>query len=153
MISDGQAWSGDVAMAVTAARQMSIPVFVVGVGTTTGALIPEPPLSNGFTPPPTIRAVLDRDSLMAIARAGGGEYFEIGRQPDRDIAFNILSAIRRRAPPLQVDESFEDLYWWCLFTAALTLCLGALLIKGHAELWWQALGAAAAILVLAAATR
>jgi hypothetical protein len=153
VVSDGQAWSGNVAVAIEAARRLSIPIYVVGVGTATGGLIPEAKDKNGIAPPATIRGVLDRDSLMTIARAGGGEYFELGRQSDRDIALSILSAIRRRAPPLQVEESFEELYWWFLLAAGLSLVAGTVLIKARAELWWQALGALATIGILASLIR
>jgi Ca-activated chloride channel family protein len=152
VISDGQAWSGNVATALAAARRRNIPVYVIGVGTAPGGLIPEPKGRDGVSPPATIRAVLDRDSLVAIARAGGGDYFEIGREADRDIAFNIITSIRRLAPALQVEESYEELYWWLLLAAAVTLCLGTLLLKRRAELWWQAAGALATILILASIT-
>ena len=149
VISDGQAWSGHVATALATARAQQIPVYVVGVGTTAGGLIPEP----GARTPPTIRAVLDRDSLRAIAREGGGEYFEIGHEPDREVAFKILLSVRRRAKVSQVVESYEDLYWRFLFAAAVFLCLGAFLVKGTTELWWQAAGALVAVLILANAIR
>jgi Ca-activated chloride channel family protein len=152
VISDGQAWSGHVATALAAAQRRNIPVYVIGIGTPQGGLIPEPKGRDGVTPAATIRAVLDRESLAMIARAGGGDYFEIGREADRDIAFNIIASIRRRAPALQVEESYEELYWWLLLAAAVTLCLGTLLLKGRAELWWQAAGALATILILASIT-
>ena len=151
VISDGQAWSGNVAIAVRAARQRNVPVNVVGVGTSQGGLIPEAPGPDGVTPPATIRARLDRDSLRQIATAGGGEYFEIGREPDRNVAVRIIESVRRRARAVEQDkaeESREELYWQFLFVAALLLCLGTLLLKDRAELWWQAAGAAVALLIL-----
>lgn len=151
VISDGQAWSGNVATALASARRAGIPVHVVGVGTTAGGLIPEPARPDGTRPPATIRAILDRNSLRQIARGGGGEYFEIGREPDRDVAFRIIGSVRRRAPISGSNESVEELYWPCLFAAAIVLCLGALLPKGDAELWWQAAGALTVVLLLASA--
>ena len=151
VITDGQAWSGNVATALKAARQRNIPVNVVGVGTPLGAMIPEAMGADGLTPPATIRATLDRDSLRQIATAGDGEYFEIGREPDRDVAFRIIESVRRRAKAVdesQAEESREELYWQFLFIAALVLCAGTLLLKERAELWWQAAGAAAALLIL-----
>ena len=53
-------------------------------------MIPEARGRDGITPPSTIRGTLDRDSLIQIARAGGGDYFELGRQDDREIAFSII---------------------------------------------------------------
>lgn len=148
VISDGQAWSGQVANALATARERRAPVYVVGVGTPAGGVIPEPVRFDGSTPPPT-HSVLDRASLREIARVGGGEYFELGREPDRDIAFKIIAGVKRRAEVQQQVESYEDLYWRLLFAAAVVLCLGALLLKGTTELWWQAAAVIAAALILA----
>jgi Ca-activated chloride channel family protein len=151
VITDGQAWSGDVAISVLAARQRKIPVNVVGIGTIGGAMIPEAPRADGTTPPATIHAVLDRASLQQIAGAGGGEYFEIGHEPDRDVAFKIIDSVKRRAVAsleAQAEESREELYWQFLFAAGLVLCLGTFVLKERAELWWQAAGAVVAVLIL-----
>ena len=83
VISDGQSWSGSVANSLKEARKMGAPVHVVGIGTTVGGMIPEPLGADGLRPPPVVRSVLDRASLVQLAVAGGGEYFEIGDEPDR----------------------------------------------------------------------
>ena len=153
VISDGQAWTGTVANGLAMARKRDTPVYVVGVGTTGGGLIPEPPRPNGVVVPTPTRAVLDRDSLRQIARAGGGEYYELGREPDRDIATKIIVAVKRRAMTNQRVENYEELYWRFLFAAGVFLCLGAFLVKSATELWWQAAGALGAVLILARAIR
>jgi Ca-activated chloride channel homolog len=154
VVSDGQAWTGNVAVALAAARARGIVVHVVGVGTAAGGLIPETttqdrPGAGGATRFSTIRAVLDRDSLRAIARAGGGEYFEIGREPDREIASTIIGSVRSRAGVSQREESRVDLYWQSLFAAAVLLCLGTFALKARAELWWEGAAALAIVLGLA----
>jgi Ca-activated chloride channel family protein len=141
VISDGQAWSGDVAKALVSARARNSPVYVVGVGTTSGSIIPDPAHLG-----PPLRAVLDRDSLRQIARAGGGEYFELGHEPDRDIAAKIIASVKRTAGTIQQVESYEELYWRFLFAAGALLCLGTILLSAPAELWWQAAAAAAVAL-------
>ena len=154
VITDGQAWTGDVAIALAEARRRKIPVNVVGVGTVGGGLIPEPPRADGTTPPPSVHAILDRESLRQIAAAGGGEYFEIGREPDRDVAFQIIESVRRRAiasVETQAEESREELYWQFLFFAGVILCLGTFVLKERAELWWQAAGALVAVLIISSA--
>jgi len=156
VVTDGQAWSGDVAAALQTARQRRIPVNVVGVGTVGGGMIPEAARPDGTRPPPTIHALLDRESLHRIASAGGGEYFEIGRESDRDVAFRIIESVRRHAQAsadTQAEESREELYWQFLFVAAVLICLGTLLLKERAELWWQVAGAVAAMLLLTSAVR
>ena len=146
VISDGQAWSGDVANALRTARSSNTPVYVVGVGTTGGGIIPEPVRTSTAAP---LRAVLDRNSLRQIAFAGGGEYFELGREADRDVAAKIIAGVRRRARTSQPVETYEELYWRLLFAAGVFLCLGTLLLRAPTELCWQAAGALAAALILA----
>lgn len=148
LISDGQAWSGEVATALDLAKARGIPVFVVGIGTTAGGVIPDPTVEPGATRGARIRSVLDRASLMAIATAGGGRYLEIGRETDRQIASAIIDAARRRAGSRGVEEGFNELYWWALGAAAAFLGLGVLAIQDRAELWLLAagLGASAALL-------
>ena len=146
VVSDGQAWSGNVATALVTARQRNTPVYVVGVGTTGGSIIPDPAIITKKAEP--IRAVLDRASLQQIARAGGGQYFELDREPDRDIAAKIITSIKRNAGTSQQVESYEDLYWRFLFAAGVLLCLGTVLLAGPAELWLQAAAAIVAALIL-----
>jgi Ca-activated chloride channel family protein len=148
VVTDGQAWSGTVANALKQARAQQIPVFVVGVGTTSGGMIPQPTLASGEILAP-VHSVLDRASLIQLAQAGGGEYFEIGRGSDRDLAFSIISRLRRLSRSGQVVESFEDLYRRFLVAAAVVLALGIALLRTRTELAWGATGAAAVVLLLA----
>ena len=149
VISDGQAWSGTVANALQNARAMKIPVHVVGIGTSTGGMIPEPARPDGTRPPPVIRSVLDRASLVQLAVAGGGEYFEIGDEPDRIVAFRIVDRLRRRADVVKEVESFDELYGRVLLAAAVVLVIGTAFLRKRTELAWQAAGALAVVLLLA----
>ncbi len=149
VISDGQAWSGTVANAIQSARAMKIPVHVVGIGTSTGGMIPEPARPDGTRPPPVIRSVLDRASLVQLAVAGGGEYFEIGDEPDRIVAFRIVERLRRRADVVKDVESFDELYGRFLMAAAVVLVIGTAFLRKRTELAWQAAGALAVVLLLA----
>ncbi len=138
VISDGQAWSGEVERALRLVRERSIRVYVVGVGTTGGGFIPEPPRGRYDEPEPPIHAVLDRRSLRAIADTGGGAYFEIGSEPDEVIALRIVRDAQQSARGvLQREETFADLYWFCLVAAAALVALGTLALQERTELWWQ----------------
>jgi Ca-activated chloride channel homolog len=131
LVSDGQAWSGEVAKSIATAQNRGVPIFVVGVGTTAGGIIPDP------TSDPT-RAVLssslDRASLGVIANAGGGRYFELGREDDRDIANAIIDSARRRANTGGVNETLQELYWRALLVAAMFIGLGGLFLRDQAAL-------------------
>jgi len=149
VISDGQSWSGTVANAIQNARAMKIPVHVVGIGTSTGGMIPEPARPDGTRPPPVVRSVLDRASLVQLAVAGGGEYFEIGDEPDRIVAFRIVDRLRRRSDVVKEVESFDELYGRFLLAAAGVLVAGTAFLRKRTELAWQAAGAVAVVLLLA----
>lgn len=155
LLSDGQAWSGEVAKTLREAREANAPVYVVGVGTSTGGIIPDPPLPSWMPPrdPVRIHSVLDRESLAAIATAGGGQYFELDRDGDRQIANAIIESVRRRAGSVGIQATTEDLYWRCLVMAAVFVALGGLLLRDRAELWLQIAGVAATLGVMTTLTR
>lgn len=147
LVSDGQAWSGEVQRALDLAAARGIPVYVVGVGTTAGGVIPDPSRPAGTEAP--IVSVLDRASLMEMAATGKGRYFEIGRESDREIAAAIVDGVRRRAASHDVEEATVDLHWWCLLAAAAWIGLGALFLRDQIEIWLLAASAAAAALFVA----
>jgi len=152
LVSDGQAWSGEVGRAMKLAREQGIPIFVVGVGTTSGGMIPDPKRAaartSGEVRPPAIHSALDRDSLEAIATAGGGQYLELGRESDRAIANRIIGAARRSAGPLEVESTARDLYWQCLLAAACLLAAGVLFMQERAELWLYTVGTGAVLFAI-----
>jgi Ca-activated chloride channel family protein len=150
LVTDGQAWSGDVQRALESAREQRVIVHVVGVGTVSGGMIPEPVGDDGVAPPPKLRSVLDQKSLREIARYGGGEYFEIGHEADREVAFRLISSVRQRASLNDDATSYEELYWKFLVGAAAMLGLATLMLRKRVELWWQAGGALAALGILVA---
>jgi Ca-activated chloride channel family protein len=149
VVSDGQAWSGQVSNAIQQARARQIPLHVIGVGTTVGGMIPEPMGPDGRRPPPVIRSSLDRNSLVQLAVAGGGEYFEIGSDPDRVVAFRIVDRLRQRADVVQEVESVDELYPRFLTAAGIVLLVGTALMRRRTELVWQAAGAGAVAAFLA----
>jgi len=150
LVTDGQAWSGEVRRAVEAAREQRVIVHVVGIGTVSGGMIPEPAGDDGVVPPPKLRSRLDQQSLREVARFGSGDYFEIGREPDREMAFRLISSVRKRASLNDETTSFEDLYWRFLLAAAALLGVATLMLRKRVELWWQAGGAVAALSILIA---
>jgi Ca-activated chloride channel family protein len=152
LVSDGQAWSGTVRTSLSVAQQRGMPVHVVGVGTTAGGEIPEPPrpIHLQAAAPAPLRSSLDRASLRAIAAAGGGEYFEMDRDSDRQIANAIIAATRRRTGPRGLEETTEDLYWRCLVAAAGFVLLGTLFLRDRLDLWTHLIGASTALGALAA---
>jgi Ca-activated chloride channel family protein len=146
LVSDGQAWSGEVAKSMAMVQERGIPLYVVGVGTTVGGVIPEP---NRDPTRAAVSSVLDRASLAALATAGGGRYFELERESDRDIANAIIEATRRRAERGELEESARELYWSALLMAAVLLALGVLFLRDRASLALQFAAAVVVLVVLA----
>jgi Ca-activated chloride channel family protein len=151
LVSDGQAWSGEIEKALQLARSLDIPVNVVGVGTSYGGLIPQAPLEANQTTARVARAtspilsILDRTSLQQIATEGNGLYFDLERDGDRAVATTIVEAARRRAGTRALEESFEELHWYCLLAAAWLFGISLLLLRERAELWLMMIGAGAAL--------
>lgn len=148
LISDGQAWSGELETALAQARERDVTIHVVGVGTVAGGLIPEPRGDDGLIPASKIRGTLDRAALRDIARQGGGHYFEIGAASDQETAFAILAAARERAVGTQSEERVEPLYWYALLAAVMFACLAGLLAARAVERRWMLGGALATLVVL-----
>ena len=134
LISDGQAWSGEVAKSLQLVQARGLPVHVVGVGTTAGGIIPDPKRDATQA---AVRSILDRSSLSTIATAGGGRYFELGREPDREIASAIIDLTRRRAGGQGVEETFNDRYREFLMGAAGLVVFGILFLRDQATLGLQ----------------
>ena len=153
LVSDGQAWSGDVERSLQLAVARDFPVWVVGVGTLQGGDIPDVPPLEGSTQPTTIRATLDRDSLVAIGSRSGGAYYELGKGDDRTIANQIVDKTRRRAGSIGIEQRADELYWRFLAAAAGVICLGVLSLRERAELWTAAAGAAIILEIVASLTR
>lgn len=122
LISDGQAWSGEVQNAIADAVSAGIPIHVVGVGTDTGGLIP-PPLSLYWDYVP-IHSSIDRASLQRIANAGRGRYFELDRMPDSEIAASVINMTRLQSAERKVTEKWQELYWELMLGAMILVGLG-----------------------------
>jgi Ca-activated chloride channel homolog len=148
ILSDGQVWSGNVERAIAQAVQRGIMIDVIGVGTSNGGLIPLPHGDDGkvLAGFDVIRSSLDRTSLREIARAGGGEYYELGTSSDAQISAQIIRNAARRSANDQTDESYDELYWYLLAGAAGFLGLGLFMLKPRVQL---GLGLAAALALLA----
>jgi Ca-activated chloride channel family protein len=147
MISDGEAWSGEVARAIDRARDAKVPIFVVGVGTLAGNWLPEVHVPITEEPAPHAISRLNRGSLQRIAERAGGQYFELDRDDDRDIANRIVDAGRRLAPPREAAPAVRELYSRFLMAAVALAGLAFLFARSRTDAWLQ-LGLAAATLAL-----
>lgn len=143
LVSDGQSWSGEVAKSLALAQEKGVPLNVIGVGTTAGGIIPDPKRDATQA---ALRSTLNRAELSSLATAGGGRYFELDRESDRDIANTIIEQTRRRAGTRGLQQGTQDLYWNFLLAAAGFLGLGILFLRDRVALALQ-LAAAGAVFV------
>ena len=148
MLSDGESWSGEVARAIERSVREHVPLHVIGVGTLAGAALPETKNPDGTIEPSPGKSRLERASLQRIAAAGGGQYFELDRDPDRDIANAIIDGGRRQAPARVEHGKTEELYWRFLAAGIGLAALGMLSVRDRTGLWLQLGGAAAAAAVI-----
>ena len=154
MVSDGESWSGEVEKSLKKAAQRNVPLFVVGVGTLGGGAMPLFKDKTGkvvVDPEAPLISRLDRSSLQKIAAVGGGQYFELGRDGDSRIANAIIDAGKRLSPVLDAQTHAEDLYWRFISLAAVFPLLGLLFTRDRSELWLQAIGAVAVLVLVSVA--
>jgi Ca-activated chloride channel family protein len=149
LLTDGQAWSGAVEDALRLVRARDIPVYVVGVGTLQGGIIPDPKRLPGSTQP-AIRSRLDRTSLLDIATTTAGRYLELEREPDTVIAARIVDAARRRAVSAEPEPTLQPLYWQFLLGAAGAALAALLFLRDRAALALQVAGGAVTLAIVTA---
>ena len=149
LISDGQAWSGEVAKSLALAQERGIPLNVVGVGTTAGGIIPDPKRdvdagggalvaqpgrADRASPPPAAGA-----TTSSIARAIA------------QIASTIIEQTRRRARHRAAcRKATQELYWNLLVAAAVFVGLGVLFLRDRVALALQLLAAGAVLVFVTA---
>lgn len=149
LLSDGEAWSGEVATSIKKAQERNVPIFVIGVGTLSGGALPAFRDEKGeivIDPEVPTTSRLDRSGLQRIAAAAGGQYFELDRDGDKHIANAIVDAGKKMAPSLGAVEESEELYWRFMVIAAIFPFVGLLFLRDRSELWIQAVGAAAVLI-------
>ncbi|MEQ1760266.1 MAG: VWA domain-containing protein [Vicinamibacterales bacterium] len=152
LITDGQAWSGTVEESIANAKKAGVPIFVIGVGTERGGIIPDPKRTDGDGSAP-VYSRLDRASLRTIAAAGNGQYFEMDRGSDVDLANRVIDSARRRATESRTEPIMQDVYWPFLFAAAVAALAGCLFVRNRTALVLQLIGVGATALVIGAALR
>jgi len=143
LLSDGDQFSGETLPAIAEARQLRIPIHVIGIGTPSGGLIPLPKTpeqsevdkiryyadwerKRAGIPKERIHSSIDRDSLRRIAALGGGRYFELDTEPDAVIASKIINDVRKLGRSPGGQKVFGDIYWQFLMASAFFFGLGVI---------------------------
>ena len=150
MLSDGEAWSGEVARAIARARDARCRSSWSAWARLAGDWLArdgQPAAARSRSPHAISR--LDRASLQRIAASAGGQYFELDRDADRDIANAIVDAGRRLAPPKSAAPTVIEYYPRLLVAAIVLAGLGMVFVRGRTDLWLQCVSTAVALAVVA----
>jgi Ca-activated chloride channel family protein len=134
LITDGEDLDGEGISAAQAAAKDGVKIFTVGVGSTTGELVPVPSESGGtdFARDENgkpVRSHLDETTLKKIAEATGGIYQPLGGQGEGLTAIyeqGLSSFARRDLSSREAKVPLEKFHWALL--AALACFVGELLI-------------------------
>jgi Ca-activated chloride channel family protein len=128
IISDGEDHGSDFLSSISKSVENGLKIFTIGVGTPQGELIPIE-LGNGVVEmkrdPQTgepVRTRLQEENLKSLAKAGGGDYFNLSNQT------GIIEALQKHIEKMAKEESevrsfsdFESYFQWFVAAALLLL--------------------------------
>jgi Ca-activated chloride channel family protein len=130
LVSDGESGEGDLEAATASLRGAAIPVFAIGVGTSSGGTIP----ADSTEAPDKwhrdhigriVISRLDEGQLRTVARLTGGSYARGSRSADRIGLRTALAKVRSRTLATATQKQRADRYQWPL-ALAVTALLGEL---------------------------
>ena len=121
LLSDGSNNAGelDPNTAADLAKQFGIKIYTIGAGTNQDvSFIP----GRGY-----IRNEIDEETLKAIAKQTGGQYFRATNTEGLKEIYSTINALERTEVEIKVFTQYRELYGW-LFIPALALALGGNLL-------------------------
>ena len=134
LITDGEDLGGEAITAAQAAAKNGVKIFTVGVGSTTGELVPVPSENGGtdFAKDENgkpVKSHLDETTLKKIAEATGGRYQPLGAQGEglTNIYERGLTSFTRQDLKAREARIPLERFHWALL-AALMCFIGELLI-------------------------
>lgn len=128
LVSDGEDFGEGLNPTLKNAKKRNMRIFTLGIGTKQGSKIPN---KYGFVKDQngkTTITKLDNNTLLKIADASGGEYFEISRNNNE--TEQLIEAIKSIRGELQVSKEAEiesNKYIYALVLALVLLCLDLLI--------------------------
>ena len=121
LLSDGSNNAGEIDpnTAADLAKQFGIKIYTIGAGTNQDvSFIP----GRGY-----IRNEIDEETLKAIAKQTGGQYFRATNTEGLKEIYSTINALERTEVEIKVFTQYRELYGW-LFIPALALGLGGNLL-------------------------
>ena len=158
LITDGEDLGGEAISAAQSVAKNGVKIFTVGVGSTTGELVPVPSETGGtdFAKDENgkpVKSRLDETTLKKIAESTGGIYQPLGPQGEglTNIYEHDLTGFKRQDLKAREAKVPLEKFHWALF-AALACFVGELLIGNRRRVRASNLRpatAAAALIILA----
>jgi Ca-activated chloride channel family protein len=119
IVSDGESGEGNLEPAIEALREEELPVFAVGIGTTTGGPVPA---DTSESPEPyhrdhlgrVIVSRLEEGELRTVAAATGGAYARWNRPDEIQALVTALGRVQPRTLAARKTRELADRYQWPL---------------------------------------
>ncbi len=138
LVSDGEDLSGNIDQAGRMAAEKNIPIYSVGLGSASGATIPDPDnpgerLSYKGKP---VRSRLKHEALKTLAEKSGGAYIAIGTAGTAEVTLgnlyqDHLKRIAARSIQERVERIYIDRFQYFLFPSAVLLLATAFMSAGR----------------------
>ena len=131
VITDGEDHEGGAVEAAEDAKNRGMRVFVLGVGSTGGAPIPDPSSGKYMIDETgnTVMSILNEDMCRQIAQAGGGSYIHVENGYAAQQQLNDeLDKLSKKEITAEVYNSYDEYFVWFALGALVLLVLEVLLL-------------------------
>ncbi len=143
LITDGEDHEGDISAAVNSAKDNSVLIYVIGMGSPSGAPIPIYDQSGnqiGFKQDSdgnTVLTKLNEESLRMIANDGGGKYYLSSASGNElEQIYKDLASIEKTEFGAKRITEYEDKFYYFLIPA-LVLLLWEVFLSDRKSVWWN----------------
>jgi Ca-activated chloride channel family protein len=132
VITDGEDHEGGAIEAAEEAKKRGMRVYVLGVGSTGGAPIPDPSTGKYMIDETgnTVMSALNEDMCKQIAQAGGGTYIHVENGYAAQEQLNDeLDKLSKKEISAEVYNSYDEYFVWFALAALLLLILEVVLLE------------------------
>ena len=137
VITDGEDHEGGAVEAAEEAKKRGMRVYVLGVGSTGGAPVPDPSTGKYMFDETgnTVMSALNEDMCKQIAQAGGGTYIHVQNGYAAQQQLNDeLDKLSKKEISAEVYNSYDEYFVWFALAALLLLVLEVVLLERKSPL-------------------
>lgn len=133
VITDGEDHEGGAEKAARDAAKQGIRTFVIGVGGSSGAPVPDPANRGKYITNrsgQTVISHLNKDMCRSIAKAGSGAFIYLSNAPSaREQLFAQLDKIKKSDMSSVVYSSYDEQFQWVALLALIALIADAIIME------------------------